>query len=141
MTQQGVIYDADTGERVGIMLPDSQVRGRRPVAKRFTTPYLTVFQPGLLLLLSEDLLSPTQLRVFLAICATAPYDQTEWTAPTDDLAGIVGTSRSTIQRALKRLVETDVIRRPSRGKIALNPVYAWRGAAQHRELMIRKVET
>lgn len=136
-----VLYDLSDGqEKHFARFPTAQMPAQRPgarMAKRFSTPYVTVFQPALLALAQDRTLTVSDVRVFLAVLARATHEKLEWDVDHAGIGTDVGIHPKNVQKSIRKLAEKGLVLRPRHGKVALPPAVAWRGTAQTREVALR----
>lgn len=135
-----VIYDVGSGEAVGqvVALDDPLTpRKRRPLNKRFSTPYLTVFMPALDRVAADPELRLVDIRVWLAILARATHEKPEWDTDSAGIGRQIGLHPKNVLKSIRRLQDKGLILRPRYGKLALPPDVAWRGSAASRERSLK----
>ena len=125
---------ADEGGEVQkfTVVEESGRGGRNAPARKMSGSYVYLFQDRLAEIAADRGLIGRDFRVLLAVLGRATYESPIFDSDPAGIAAELAISRHEVQLALAALAEKELILRPRRGKIALEPTFAWRGSTQGR---------
>lgn len=136
-----IAFDPDTGAMTGIVVQEEELRRAQGRSKKsFSTPFAVVFLQAAELLAANTELTASDHRVLWALIARSSQETPLVDSGPTEMGRRIGMHRGQVYRALARLAELDLIIRPRRGKVIVNPALTWRGTAEQRARWIRERE-
>lgn len=124
--RQRNLMDVDTGEMIHV----DQITKRTYGSKQFWKMYLADFLAVL------GIFDSKQLDVFIYIAENTQPANNVFLGTQEKIASATGTSRPTVQRIMKKLLEQGFIKRISPGAYFVNPNIIMKGNDQKRQMLL-----
>lgn len=139
MAERTIVLAGEDGEVEKFTVVEER-GGKKGTARisRYSSPYVVLFLTHLSAIARDRELTGTDLRVLLVVLARASHEHPDFDTDPGGIAAELGVHEQEVYRALRILAAKDLIRRPKKGKLALNPAIAWRGSADARERALPK---
>lgn len=131
LTRQ-VVYDTETGESVGVLVPEDAPKARGRLKKTYGEPFASVFLALATQLGQRKDLTATDHRVLWGLIGRSSQEQVVIDSDPAGLAAELGLHVTQVVRSLATLAKADLIVRPRKGKLLVHPLLLWRGTPEDR---------